>query len=188
MKKFRSMVLVFSAISLVGCGNQKEVIIESPTYYYEPTNDETLISKEKYYEPTEEERQIAYLMAYAQARDEEAFVQTLVTNVAINEAKSLDMNLIETFAIPGEFSGMYEGVPSYCIVNEDYSTTWITVTEDMLTEELKEAVDLAFTYDYTEGAISYVDAKYYELLHSNSDAYEPKDYFQEGNLIFIRQF
>ena len=139
---------------------------------------------EEYYQPTEEERQMAYFMACAQALGEEQLVQTMETNVAINIAIKENMNLIDVFNERGWFSGMHDGVPSFSIENEDGSITWIPVTEDLLTDEVKEAVDLAFFHDYTDGAIHYYDIT--KVINPNMPEHE--DYFQRGNIIFVRQF
>lgn len=103
-----------------------------------------------YYYPTEEERLWAYLMAVAEAGLESQFGQTLVTNVAINRAIQSGGNLIDVFTKDGQYSSIHNGVPHICIKHEDGSTEWILITEDMITDEVKEAVDRAFKKDYTE--------------------------------------
>ena len=136
--------------------------------YYEPT-----------YYPSDEERELAYLMAYAQTCDEEPIIQTMGTNVAINIAKEEGRNLIDVFTFPNLFSGIHDGVPSIMKKNEDGTATWVPVTEDMLTDELKKAVDLAFEQDFTEGATRYYDNR---KNYSNHSA--PKEFIQEGDWIF----
>ena len=134
------------------------------------------------YHPSDEERQYAYLVAYAMTRDEEAIIQTMGTNVAINIAKREDMNLIDVFNVPNLFSGIHDGVPSIQITNEDGKIEWIPVTEDMLTYELKEAVDLAFTHDYTDGALHYYN------IHQNHADFTPQEFIQKGDWIFFKDF
>lgn len=138
-----------------------------------------------YYIPTTEELQWAYLMAAAVAGDEEALIQTMVTNVDINRAKAEGISLVDVFTAPNHFSGVHNGVPSICTVDEDGKVLWTPVTEDMLTDELKEAVDAAFMKDYTDGAIYYID-KGHPLLNPNVT--EPEEFIQEGDWIFFKRF
>lgn len=137
--------------------------------------------RDNYY-PSDEERQLAYLMAYAQTHDEEPIIQTMGTNVAINIAKEEGMNLIDVFTFPNLFSGMCDGVPSIINTNEDGKLEWIPVTDDMLTDELKEAVDLAFEQDFTEGAMHYYNS------YSNSKDRMPEEFIQKGDWIFFKEF
>ena len=116
------------------------------------------------YNPTAEERQWAYRIAKSEAGIEDAFGKTLVINVAINNMRaSGHSNLIEEFTYSGRYSSVVNGVP--CIMGND---GLIPVTDDMLTDELKNAVDLAFEHDYTEELLKQVaeakglDASYYE--------------------------
>ena len=143
---------------------------------------EQMLLQENYY-PSDEERQLAYFMSYAQTHDEEPIIQTMGTNVAINIAKEEGMNLIDVFTFPNLFSGMRDGVPSIRITNEDGKFEWIPVTEDMLTDELKEAVDLAFEHDYTDGALHY-----YNIYTKYSKAPMPEEFIQKGDWIFFKEF
>lgn len=140
------------------------------------------LPQDNYY-PSNGERWLAYLMAYAQTRDEEPIIQTMGTNVAINIAKSEGMNLIDVFTYTNLFSGMHDGVPSISITNEDGKLEWIPVTEDMLTDELKEAVDLAFEQDFTEGSLHY-----YNIYNNYSKLSMPEEFIQEGDWIFFKEF
>ena len=202
-----AMVAGCMVVALSERGNQQENTMENNSAecrYYEPTEEEfellyrityaeampnsmnylvanTVIQRmqqDNYY-PSDEERQSAYLMAYAQTRDEEPIIQTMGTNVAINIAKEQGMNLIEVFNnFPYLFSGMHDGVPSIEGENEDGISTWIPVTEDMLTDELKEAVDLAFEQDCTEGA-----THYYNIYLNYSKVPISEEFIQEGDWI-----
>lgn len=210
MKKnfVRSLVVaVMAVVVLCGCGNQQTATTESNTQEVKDFPEVNITDEEfkwlcrlmlaekwefpwghatleEYYKPTEEERQMAYLMTYAMACDEESTVQMMMMNVAINTAIENDMDLIEVFTAPGKFSGMHDGVPAVFVEDEDGTWKWVTVTEDMLTKELKDAVDLAFFHDYTEGAIAYCYATKFET----SGFRYAKDYFQKGNVIFVREF
>lgn len=128
-----------------------------------------------YYSPTPEELQWAYLVAAAQTGDEEPIIQTMGTNVAINIAKAEGISLIDVFTAPNRFSGVHNGIPT--LPNGE------PVTEDMLTDELKKAVDAAFLHDYTDGAIFY----YYGNPRWLSNI-EPKRFIREGNWVFIQEF
>lgn len=122
-----------------------------------------------YYNPTDEEREMAYKLAFAEAGIEESFGQTLVINVAINNMKDKGLsNLIEEITSPGRYSSVRNGVPSIRVRREDGIKVWTPVTDDMLSDELKEAVDLAFERDYSEDLLKEVaeemglDSSYYE--------------------------
>lgn len=160
----RNLVVVGIAVALSGCGKVKSI-------------------QKSYYTPSDEERQFAYLMAYAQTRNEEPIIQTMVTNVAINIAKEEGINLIDVFTDLNRFSGMHDGVPSFSVANDDHTLTWFPVTEDMLTDELKEAVDLAFERDFTKGAIRYYDNRKNYSKHS-----APKEFIRKGEWIFFKEF
>lgn len=105
-----------------------------------------------YYNPTEEERYWAERIAKSEAGIEDAFGQTLVINVAINNMRASGYsNLIEEFTASGRYSSVINGVP--CIKDNG---KWIPVTEDMLSDSLKAAVDAAFEKDYTEALLKEV--------------------------------
>lgn len=159
-----------------------------------------------YYHPTEEERLWAYLMAVAEAGLEDAFGQTLAINVAINRAIETGDSLIEVFTAPGQFSSIHNGVPHLRIVHEDETIEWILVTEDMITDEIREAVDRAFRKDYTEELLKEeairkgLDSSYYEggalyFYNPNAISQEQADSrsnvkvsFQCGNHGFYRRW
>ena len=171
MEKVLRCLVVAMVVACMVFGNRQENTMENNSAegrYYEPT-----------YYPSDEERELAYLMAYAQTRDEEPIIQTLGTNVAINIAKEQGMDLTEVFTVPNLFSGMHDGVPSIEGENEDGISTWIPVTEDMLTDELKEAVDSAFEQDYTNGA-----THYYNIYLNYSKVPISEEFIQEGDWIF----
>lgn len=170
-----AMVAGCMVVALSERGNQQENAIENNSAkgrYYEPT-----------YYPSDEELQLAYLIVYAQTCNEESIIQTMVTNVAINRAKRDEKNLIDVFTEKNQFSGIHDGVPSIMEKNEDGTATWVPVTEDMLTDEFKEAVDLAFEQDFTEGAIRYYDNRKNYSNHST-----PKEFIQKGDWIFFKEF
>lgn len=125
---------------------------------------------QEYYEPTDEERQMAYLVAKSEAGIEDSFGQTLVINVAINNMKANGYSsLIEEFTASGRYSSVKNGVPSI-----KQNGKWIPVTEDMLSDELKSAVEMAFEKDYTE-----------ELLKSVAEEKNlSEDYYKDGALYF----
>lgn len=124
-----------------------------------------------YYNPTENERQWAYLMAYAEAGIEKPFGQTLVINVLINRALRNNSDLITVSLEDGQFSCIHNGVP--CIYS-DKEDVWFPVTEDMITDELRDAVDSAFEKDYTE-----------DLLKEVAEAKNlSENYYQGGALYF----
>ena len=104
-----------------------------------------------YYNPTDEEREMAYKLAFSEAGIEESFGQTLVINVAINNMMDKGYSsIIEEFISSGRYSSVINGVPSIQVKREDGTKVWTPVTDDMLSDELKEAVNLAFERDYSE--------------------------------------
>ena len=167
---------------------------------------ETEEAIEPYYTPTEEERKWAYFMAKAEAGTEDSLGMTFETNVAINRAIETGDSLIEVYTADGQYSSIHNGLPHLRIVHEDGSIEWILVTEDMITDEIREAVDKAFEKDYTEErlkeeAISKgFDSSYYEggaLYFYNPNAISAKRAeeragirvsFQHGNHRFHREW
>lgn len=94
------------------------------------------------YTPTEEERQFAYKIAFAEAGTEGSIGQTLVINVAINNMKKNGLSsLIEEFKAEGRYQSVING--------EVYNAGKVVNLSDV-PQEVKEAVDEAFKYDYSE--------------------------------------
>lgn len=228
--KFIAMLVIVIAAVVLGCGEvnianlenlyptteenlmQQRISVEEQARQYiqslelpeEVYEDVAVLAEEiiPYYNPTDEERQMAYLVAKSEAGIEDSFGQTLVINVAINNMKASGRsNLIEEFNASGRYSSVKNGVPSIYIKAED---KWIPVTEDMLSDELKAAVDRAFEKDYTEELLKEVaeekglDETYYEdgaLYFYNPNAVSDyqaslraniKVFFQYGRHVFYR--
>lgn len=139
---------------------------------------ETEEAVEPYYNPTEEERKWAYLMAKAEAGTEDSFGMTLETNVAINRAIETGDSLIDVYTADGQYSSIHNGLPHLRIVHEDGSIEWILVTEDMITDEIREAVDKAFEKDYTEEMLKE------EAISGGLDS----SYYQGGALYFYNPY
>ncbi len=178
----RFLTVMVVGIMLKGCGKKVyKVTIPSETPHDNITYEVNIIHK-NYYNPTDEERQYAYLVAYAMTHGEAPIIQTMGTNVAINIAKENGVNLIDVFNSPNYFSGMHDGVWSISITNEDGKLEWIPVTEDMLTDELKEAVDLAFAQNFTDGSL------FYYKRQPDSKMPMPEEFIQEGDWIFFKEF
>ncbi len=133
---------------------------------------------ELYYNPTEEERKWAYLMAKAEAGTEDSFGMTLETNVAINRAIETGDSLIDVYTADGQYSSIHNGLPHLRIVHEDGSIEWILVTEDMITDVIREAVDKAFEKDYTEEMLKE------EAIFRGLDS----SYYQGGALYFYNPY
>ena len=110
-------------------------------------------------------------MTFAEAGNQGAFGQTLVANVIINRALLKNSDIITICLEGGQFSCIHNGVPSIYVKSTD---EWIPVTEDMITDELKQAVDTAFEKDYTE-----------ELLREVAEAKGlGEEYYKGGALYF----
>lgn len=122
-----------------------------------------------YYSPTEEERQWMYKLVYAEAGIEDALGQIYVANVVINRAILYDIDLIEVSLQDGQFSCIHNGVP--CVYRNE---KWIPVTDDMISDELKTAVDSAFEKDYTE-----------ELLQEIAQQKNLGEKYYEGGALFF---
>lgn len=123
----------------------------------------------EYYNPTEEERKWMYKMVYAESGNQDSLGQIYVANVIINRAIKNDSNVIDVSLQEGQFSCIHNGEPS---VNRDGK--WVSVTEDMITDELKEAVDEAFKKDYTEHLLQKIA----------EDKKLDEDYYKGGALYF----
>lgn len=94
------------------------------------------------YVPSEEERIFAYRLAFGEAGIEDSLGQTLVINVAINNMKEQNYSsLIEEFNAKGRYSSVSNG--------EVYICGEIVSIEDV-PQNVKEAVDAAFEYDYSQ--------------------------------------
>jgi len=93
------------------------------------------------YKPTDEEFLYACKLAFSEAGGEGAIGQTAVIEVALN---SVDYgwadSIIEEFLRPYRYSSVIDGVPQV----PAYGGGYRPVTEDDLSEELKEAVRKAF--------------------------------------------
>lgn len=159
------------------------------------------VDKEYNYYPTDEERQFAYKVAFAEAITEDELGIILVINSAINMTKECEYSsIIEEFTTAGRYSSVKDG-QIYLITNESKRL----VTEEDLTQELKDAVDEAFRKDYSEELLKQKmeevglnDSKYYEggsLYFYNPEAVSSsrsnerqfiKVSFQHGNHVFYR--
>lgn len=149
------------------------------------------------YVPTEEEKQFAYLVAFAEAGVESDLGQTLVINVAINNMQKQGYsNLIEEFTTEGRYSS---------VINGEVYNCGELVSIDDVPQNVKEAVDKAFEYDYSEEmlmqqaeSLGITDPKYWEngaiyfynpeyCSDSQNELRENvKVKFQYGNHVFYR--
>lgn len=94
------------------------------------------------YSPTEEEREYAYKVAFAEASTQGTMGQTLIINIAINNMrKNGFLNLIQEFEAKGRYSSVENG--------EVYNNGKIVELSD-IPDNVKQAVEDAFQYDYTE--------------------------------------
>lgn len=113
---------------------------EESTVQPEPIPTVTVMPEWRY-KPTEEERWYTYKLAFAEAGAEDPIGQTAVAEVGINSVEyGWADNLIEEFQRPGRYSSVIDGIPQV----PAYGGGYRPVTEDDLSEELKEAVDRAF--------------------------------------------
>lgn len=113
------------------------------------------------YVPSEQERQWAYCVAFAEAGIESELGQILVINAAINNMRAEGYSdLIEEFTSTGRYSSVISGKVYNC---------GEVVTVDDVPQNVKEAVDSAFEYDYSEEMLKeqaeklgITDSKYWE--------------------------
>ncbi len=101
--------------------------------------------KVMYYMPTEEEREFLYKLVYAEAGYQSAFGQTLVANAIINRAINSDQTIIQVGCASGQFSPVKNGIP-YIYSHGQL----IPVTDDMISDELRAAVDAALKEDVSK--------------------------------------
>lgn len=94
------------------------------------------------YNPTEAERVYAYKVAFGEASNQGSMGQTLVINVAINNMrKNGDSSLIQEFERSGRYS---------CVENGEVYNSGKVVEVSDVPQSVKDAVDAAFDYDYSE--------------------------------------
>lgn len=114
--------------------------MEESTAQPEPTSTIAPVLQWRY-QPTDEEFLYSCKLAFAEAGAENAIGQTAVIEVALN---SVDYgwadSIIEEFRRPYRYSSVIDGVPQV----PAYGGGYRPVTEDDLSEELKEAVRRAF--------------------------------------------
>ncbi len=122
------------------------------------------------YEPTEEERLFAYKVAYAEAGLEDELGKILVINTAINNMRERGFeNLIQEFTARGRYSTVINGEVYLIYRNKQGDRIEKLITDDMISQEIKDAVEEAFLKDYSEELLKQeaerlgiTDSKYYE--------------------------
>lgn len=127
----------------------------------EEQKKEIEVTTEVNYIPSDAEREFAYCLAFGEAGIEDSMGQTLVINVAINNMVAQGYsNLIEEFTAIGRYSSVIDG--------QVYNCGKIVLLDDV-PQNVKDAVDAAFEYDYTEEMLKeeaeklgITDPKYWE--------------------------
>lgn len=132
---------------------------------------ESVSEQDWYYVPTDEERVFSYKLAYAEAGSEDPMTQTMCINTGINRAKKAGISLIEVYTADGQFTPVRDGVPTYW---DSKKQKRLPVTEDMLSDELKAAVDEAFKKDYTA-----------DLLKAEAERLGLGDEYWEGGALYF---
>lgn len=126
------------------------------------------------YQPTEEELNFAYRLAFAEAGNEGEIGQTAVIEVALNavDAGYAD-TILEEFLRSGRYSSVIDGVPQVPTLDD----TFRPVTEEDLSDSLKEAVRRAFQGEkITEEALK---------VQAESQGLYDESYWKGGALYFF---
>lgn len=193
MKRIRAVILtVLLTVYLV---NPTEVnateatktddFVQETTSEVEVDEQETLVAplekdrtesnqEEVYYTMTDEEFEWACKIAYAEAGNQNFMGKVLVLNCSINNAKALGITLMEEFNQKGRYSSVIEG-QVYLRYKKNGKQVKKLVTEDMITDEIRQAVVTACKKDYTE-----------ELLHEVAieKGYTDESYYKGGARFF----
>lgn len=212
MKRLISVLFVVGMLifCIIGASMQTEATTEEVTLTQyasaQLTIQITSFKRIMNYEPTEEEREFAYKVAYAEAGNEDALGQILVINTAINNMRAQGFeNLIEEFTKKGRYSTVIDGQVYLIYRDKCGNKIKKLVTDEMISQDLKEAVDEAFINDYSEellmqeaNRLGISDPKYYEggsLYFCNPEAISSakatermyiKVMFTHGNHVFYR--
>lgn len=146
-----------------------ESILNEGTEIAEPVEEETneIEEEEEYYSMTQEEFEASCKIAIAEAGNQGLMGMVYVINCAINNANALDISLIEEYN-ENRYSSIVNG--QICIVyrNAIGEKVQIPITEDMVTDEVRQAVNMATSKDYTEEILKDIavakgyDSSYYE--------------------------
>lgn len=111
---------------------------------------ETTQNTDAYYTMNEEEWEWACKIVLAEAGNQDFMGKVLVLNCSINNAKELGISLMEEFTMDGRYSSVKNGNVYLMYTSEDGKYVEEIVTNDMITDEIKQAVATACTKDFTE--------------------------------------
>lgn len=133
-----------------------------------PLKDNIVISNQ-YYTLTEEEFDWACKIVFAEAGHEDFLGKVYVLNCAINNAKALGISLIEEFNQNGRYSTVIDGQVYLLYTDKEGNKVKELVTENMITDDVIEAVKAACQKDYTEELLykvavekGYTDESFYK--------------------------
>lgn len=127
------------------------------------------------YNPTQEEREFAEFLAYAEAGNQGELGQIYVINAAINNMREMGYaNLIKE-GTSGRYTCVKNGKP--CVIR---GGSWIPVSNEDISEELKKAVNEVFLKDYTEELLK-KEAE--NIASKDSSVLNPK-YYEGGAMYF----
>lgn len=99
---------------------------------------------------SEEEFEFACKIVIGEAGNQDFMGKVLVLNCSINNAKELGISLMEEFTMKGRYSSVKNGNVYLMYTNADGKYVEEIVTADMITDEIKQAVETACSNDFTE--------------------------------------
>lgn len=117
------------------------------------------------YSIDEENLDFLYRLAVAEAGTQDFEGKVMATNTIINRAIENKCSIIEVGRDSGQFTSVHNGEP--CLYYKE-ADEWRPVTDDMISDELKEAVSMALQEDYTVDYLREIalekglDSSYYE--------------------------
>lgn len=133
---------------------------------------------EAYYIATEEEIEYLCLLVYAEAGTQDFMGKVYTANACINNTKDKGYSSIieEANSSKTRYSCVKNGVP--CILHGD---VWVPVTNEDVTEEVREAVNTALLKDYTEEILK---EEAQRIANENPNFEMDPKYYEGGALYF----
>lgn len=175
MKKARQLIFVIGLLIFCIIGGLMQVeatTVEVRLQEYTSSQRvvEVRVQKMMYYNPTQEELEFLHKLVYAEAGNEDLLGKIIVANVVINDMYERDFeDLFEEITYPGRYSTVVDGKVYIIYTDKSGNKVQQLVTDEMVTQEVKDAVELALEKEYSEEllkqeaeALGINDPKYYE--------------------------
>lgn len=142
-------------------------MVQSAEEYTPSEETENAKQEETYYSMSQQEFELSCKIAVAEAGNQGLMGMVYVINCAINNAKALEISLLEEYNCH-RYSSIVNGEVCIVYYNEMGEQIQKPITEDMITEEVRQAVSMAASKDYTEEMLRDIaiakgyDSSYYE--------------------------